>query len=94
MGRFTDCITRFLYLVLGAFIMLCVNYDAISAYETTSNKNVVTERMVEVDNYVSDGTRFFVWVDTETDVMYLGVSYGGISVMLDADGNPLLYEEE
>lgn len=36
-------------------------------------------------------------VDTETGVMYLfrGVGYrGGLAVMLDADGKPLIYEGE
>ena len=58
----------------------------------------------EVDGYREGTERFkvaiseglnVVYVDTETGVMYFyhknGYS-GGLSVMLDADGNPLIWE--
>lgn len=40
-----------------------------------------------------EGSPFIVYVDTETNVMYLiRNSAGGICVMVDADGNPLLWD--
>lgn len=40
-----------------------------------------------------EGSPFYVYVDTETNVMYLIRSDGGgACVMVDADGNPLLWD--
>lgn len=38
------------------------------------------------------GTPFNVYVDTETNVMYLISNYGGACVMVDAEGKPLLWD--
>lgn len=35
---------------------------------------------------------FKVYVDTETNVMYLISNYGGAHVMVDAEGKPLLWD--
>lgn len=40
-----------------------------------------------------EGSPFYVYVDTETNVMYLIRSiYGGACVMVDAEGKPLLWD--
>ena len=40
------------------------------------------------DNY----SALIVYVDTETNVMYLISNYGGACVMVDAEGKPLLWD--
>ena len=50
----------------------------------------------KIINDTNDGFGYFqIIVDTETGVMYLfrGAGYrGGLTVMVDADGKPLIYE--
>lgn len=66
-------------------------------------KNDVTtttelDRRFKIINDTNDGLGYCnIIVDTETGVMYLfrGAGYrGGLAVMLDADGKPLIYEGE
>ena len=55
-------------------------------------------RFVEVYyTYISGENYIQILVDKETRVMYLfknGYKAGGLTVMVDADGKPLLYEGE
>ena len=52
-------------------------------------------RMIEVSTFMDEDYHFHVWVDTETNVQYLQIGSGsGLTVMLNADGTPILYEEE
>ena len=68
---------------------------AVDSYKSVSNTAVVEsndhprfQRVIK-DNY----SAFRVYVDTETNVMYLIRSDGGgACVMVDADGNPLLWD--
>ncbi len=39
-----------------------------------------------------DNSALTVYVDTETNVMYLISNYGGACVMVDAEGKPLLWD--
>ena len=49
--------------------------------------------MVVEDGW-ADENRAFIMVDKETKVMYLTFNCGGgMTVMLDANGKPLLWEE-
>ena len=68
------------------------------------NKNIVTEksesRFVEIYSSPAYNTRetgFKIYYDKETKVMYLISDIykgGGITVLVDRDGKPLLYEGE
>lgn len=56
-----------------------------------SNSNTLEDRFFRLERT----SRWCIYVDRQTNVMYLyrnGGYLGGISVMLDADGKPLLYE--
>lgn len=45
------------------------------------------QRVIKADN-----SALTVYVDTETNVMYLISNYGGACVMVDAEGKPLLWD--
>lgn len=51
------------------------------------------ERFVKVEDAIVDGYEFSILYDKETKVMYLLRYNTGLTVMLDADGKPLLWEE-
>lgn len=75
---------------LGALIGII--FTAVLMVNLTPEVVVQNPRMMIVEKFSDEGYHFDVWVDTETRVQYLTISSGGIAVMLDADGNPLLYE--
>ena len=59
------------------------------------NNTITDDRFVVIEDGWADGNRAFIMVDKETKVMYLTFNCGGgITVMLDADGKPLLWEGE
>lgn len=75
-----------------------IDYITIDNTETVSIE-VKTEvespdRMMIVEKFEQGSNHFKIWTDTETNVMYLQLgTQGGLTVMLDADGNPLIYKE-
>lgn len=42
---------------------------------------------------LDDTSRYRIYVHKDTGVMYLRSNQGGICVMVDADGNPLIYKK-
>lgn len=63
---------------------------------TISNNYAGNERFIQIYNQYSKDD-FRIYYDKETKVMYLISSIykgGGITVLVDADGKPLLYEGE
>lgn len=64
--------------------------------EETERETVSDEPFVVVQNYVDDaGSRIVIYVHKETRVMYLSRNqHGGVIVMLDTDGKPLIWEGE
>ena len=45
--------------------------------------------------WVLDGSLMYeIYVDDLTGVQYLRTSYGGLCVMVDAEGKPLIWEKE
>ena len=63
---------------------------------TISNSYAENERFIRIYNQYSKDD-FRIYYDKETKVMYLiSAIYngGGITVLVDADGKPLLYEGE
>ena len=53
-----------------------------------SNGNEIPERFKETEE---KSTWYSIYVDTQTNVLYLR-TYKGITILLDKDGKPLLYE--
>lgn len=78
------------YSVAVAFtslLIICmVMFSGCTSDKTDSNMNSSIMRTVE--NHVG----YIVLVDTETNVMYLKSSNGGISVMVNPDGLPRLWK--
>ena len=66
-----------------------------SQIENIKSENIKEDGhlLVCIDSfYPSYGSYHYVLVHKETKVMYLSVMDGGLTVMLDKDGKPLLYE--
>lgn len=64
---------------------------------TISNNYAENERFIKIYNQSSMNDSFRIYYDKETKVMYLiSDTYkgGGITVLVDKDGKPLLYGEE
>lgn len=91
--------TGFVVGLVSALVILC------AVFESTDRLNEVTEitpmeaeppdRMMIVEEFEQGSYHFKIWTDTETNVMYLQLgTQGGLTVMLDADGNPLIYKEK
>lgn len=83
-----------LVVLLIAMIAVAVG-TAVDSYKSISKTEVVVnpiqQRFQAVMTDAQSGLRVFV--DTETNVMYLSrYSAGGICVMVDADGKPLLWD--
>lgn len=67
----------------------------VDSYKSVSNTATVVEYSQQRFQRVirDEGSPINVYVDTETNVMYaVRSSAGGICVMVDADGNPLLWD--
>ena len=83
-----------LVVLLIALLAVCAA-TAVDSYKSVSKTAVVEsndhprfQRVIK-DNY----STLRVYVDTETNVMYLIMrDYGGICVMVDVDGKPLLWD--
>ena len=63
---------------------------------TISNNYAENERFIQIYNQYSKDS-FRIYYDKETKVMYLITDIykgGGITVLVDKDGKPLLYGEE
>lgn len=60
----------------------------------TKTETVVEHSQQRFQRVIRDeGSPFIVYVDTETNVMYLRrIGDGGICVMVDAEGKPLLWD--
>lgn len=76
-------------IILAMIMLLGCGLNSLSG----KNIDVETERIKKVYG----GPYEQIFVDTETNVMYLyeGLGYGGgMTVMLDKDGKPLLWEKD
>ena len=77
-------------------IMLLITPIAISGCDNENNENnkITMNDFMRISNNIDD---IVVFVHKETRVMYMfakGTNRGGLTVMLDANGKPLLYEGE
>ena len=87
-----------LWISCGFVLVWMVDGITIDNTETVSIE-VKTEvespdRMLIVEEFKQDSYHFRIWTDTETNIMYLQLgTQGGLTVMLDTDGKPLIYKE-
>ena len=59
----------------------------------TKTETVVEHSQQRFQRVIKDNySDLIVYVDTETNVMYLISNYGGACVMFDAEGKPLLWD--
>lgn len=75
-------------------IMLLITPIAISGCEdATTNQKIANNEFIKVSN----ADEIIIYVHKETRVMYMfvtGVYQGGLTIMVDDNGKPLLYEGE
>lgn len=77
--------------------MIALILAAVFAFGTAGcgqSKNEYTADETKIINTVESGSGYTVFIDTETDVMYVTVSYGGTCVMVNPDGTPKIYEAD
>ena len=85
------CILLVILVAIGIAIPIVMSLESYTASKVEAVKDNEQPRFRRVikDNY----STLRVYVDTETNVMYaVRSSAGGICVMVDADGNPLLWD--
>lgn len=85
------CILLVILVAIGIAIPIVMSLESYTASKVEAVKDNEQPRFRRVikDNY----STLRVYVDTETNVMYLIRSdCGGICVMVDADGKPLLWD--
>ena len=78
---------KFISLVLALVLIFAL----VGCTGASSDKETTSDRFVRVYSEYSS----CIYVDSETNVMYFwhsGVYSGGLSVMLDENGDPLLWE--
>lgn len=83
-----------LLVLLIALLAFCVA-TAVDSYKSVSKTATVVEYSQQRFQRVirDEGSPFIVYVDTETNVMYaVRSSAGGVCVMVDAEGKPLLWD--
>lgn len=77
---------KFLYIAAGLMTTLTLA----GCWNSAAKTEPVDDLMANVYN---DGWNRIV-ADTRTGVQYFNTSYGGVCVMVDANGEPLIYEGE
>ena len=87
---------KFLTVILLA-VVCCVIFSGCGRTRKVETSEVDKRFLILNDtNNGMNGYRQII-VDRETGVMYLFVGYsykGGLTIMVDADGNPLIYDGE
>lgn len=83
-----------LVVLLIALLAVCVATAVDSCKSVSKTATVVEYSQQRFQRVIRDeGSPINVYVDTETNVMYaVRSSAGGICVMVDADGKPLLWD--
>lgn len=88
------------FLIMGAaVIMMAVSLSGCEKRVVDHSENMENPvgRFQEVYFQSHGGEYTTIYVDVETKVMYMFVKEGyggGLTVMVDEDGNPLLWEDE
>jgi hypothetical protein len=96
---FCDC---YEYHILGSILVtlvLCIGVVIAWVIKSDNNmkENTVTNEestFIKVDEVSGEAGKFDIYYDRETKVMYVMKFHGGVTVMVNPDGTPRLYEEE
>ena len=73
----------------------CGSEDISATYSEEKEQVEVGSRLVRVFRHApAVGVSVYIYVDTETRVMYMVGYESGLTVMVDAEGKPLLWEGE
>ena len=84
-------------LICFCFFTLCTcSARESDEYNLSDTRFKVVYTFEAGDNTTKDGLMTRIIVDTETGVMYLyasGVQRGGLTVLVDEDGKPLIWDE-
>lgn len=77
--------------LISLVLALVLIFALVGCAGASSDNETTSDRFIKVYSEYSN----CIYVDSETNVMYLwhsGVYSGGLSVMLDENGDPLLWE--
>lgn len=73
----------------------CVADDISADYDEEKEQVEAGPRLVKVFRLTpGNGVHVYIYVDTETRVMYMVGYESGITVMVDTEGKPLIWEGE
>lgn len=84
-----------LVILIIAMLVVSVAFEVAGECDknATKTETVVEHSQQRFQRVVkADKSPLTVYVDTETNVMYLISNYGGACVMFDAEGKPLLWD--
>lgn len=79
-----------LKLILVMVLVLIIPFGLVGCKNNV--KRIKESRFIIVEEY---NNRYYIWVDKETKVCYLQSYYhSGLTVLVDENGKPILYEGE
>lgn len=82
---------KILCLLMILILPVCLLFTSCSNIE----KDVPKKSMFKVvDEFILGGSNHYVLVNKDTKVMYLVENKGGMTVMLNEDGTPMLWDGE
>ena len=82
-------------LLLLLVLPVCLLFTGCDSSIETVDSNTSQHLFISIDSFVTDdGYRCHILVHKETRIMYFVQNKGGITVMYDVDGKPLIYEGE
>lgn len=85
-------------IIICIFIIIIITFIGLIAKDTTIPEvNAEGDRFVYIDSQRVDGLRIYRFYDKNTKVIYMFVEdiileTGGLTVMIDHNGDPLLYK--
>lgn len=92
---YENIILGIILIVLIIFIGVVVVWVIKSSNNMKENTVTNEESMfIKVDEVSGEAGSFDIYYDRETKVMYVMKFHGGVTVMVNPDGTPRLYEEE
>lgn len=86
------------FIAIVILVVCSMLFAGCSSDNVVDENNMLLNRFVQVESDDNNfGPSFKIYVDMETDVMYLlvwtNIDQLGLTVLMDANGKPLLYSE-
>lgn len=79
---------------MGLVLFTVLMIVALSACALNQTENLVVDGQPSMFVKVEDGPSWNVYYHSETKVMYVASNRGNFTVLVNADGTPMLYEGE